>query len=103
MYKMTIEKNGKKKDIKLRHNRTLKAKYLAPTNYRGSRVKITDFRHLDSIIISYDYSLNGVKEIALSELIKKGIKVNSFSYDEKSHEYIFNTYDFKTSIKGELI
>jgi len=99
MYQMTIKKNDKKRKVKIGHNRALKVKYLSPTNYLGYRIKITDLRHNKSIIISYDYSLDGIKEIALTELIKKGIKISSFSYDEKTYEYTFNTSDFETQIK----
>lgn len=99
MYTMTIKKNDKKKNIKIKHNRAFNVKYLSPTDFSGSRVMIKDLRHNKRIIIGYDYSLNGIKEIALSELIKQGIKVNSFSYNEKTGEYIFNTYDFKTQLK----
>ena len=99
MYQMTIKKNNKKRDIKIKHFRTFKVKFLGATNFKGERIKITDTRHKKSIIIGYDYSLRGTKEIAISELFKRGIKINSFSLDEKTYEYIFNSDDFRTPLK----
>lgn len=99
MYQMTIKKNNKMRNIKIKHNRAFNVKYLSPTDFRGSRVKITDLRHNKSIIISFDYALTGIKEMALSELLKLGIKINSFSYNEKTYEYTLNSYDFATQIK----
>ena len=43
---------------------------LSPTNIKGTRVKIKDLRFNKTKIISYDYSFNNIKEIALKYLNK---------------------------------
>jgi len=95
---MNYEIRLKNKNIKLNHLRVFEVKYLSATNTKGSRIKINDLRHKKSITISYNYSLDGIKEIAINELLKKGIKINSFSYNEKNHNYYINTLDFETQI-----
>ena len=93
---MSIKEMILQKKLKKEVNARTKGKKI---NYNGERISIKDTRFNKRIIISYDYSLRGVKEIVISELIKRGIKINNFSLDETSYEYIFTTYDFKTQLK----
>ena len=48
----------------------IKVKYLAPTNTRGARVKITDTFENISRTLPYDYSKNSVTEIAIESICK---------------------------------
>ena len=61
--------------------RTIKVKYLPPTNFKGSRVKLNDTRHLESVTISYRYEERGTLDIAMRYLIEKGFK-NDLQHDE---------------------
>ena len=45
-------------------------KYLPPTNYKGSRVKLTSLRFNDSVTLSYDYAFNVARDQAVSYLQK---------------------------------
>tara|TARA_R100001460_G_scaffold106306_1_gene153711 strand:+ start:301 stop:606 length:306 start_codon:yes stop_codon:yes gene_type:complete len=89
----------KGKDLFLNHLRGIEIKYLAPTNYKGSRVKIYDTRHEVCKIISYDYSYNNARDIGIEYLLKRGIEINSMTYNEKTHIHTILTKDFATSIK----
>tara|TARA_R100001129_G_scaffold164936_1_gene131316 strand:- start:342 stop:647 length:306 start_codon:yes stop_codon:yes gene_type:complete len=89
----------KGKDLFLNHLRGIEIKYLAPTNYKGSRVKIYDTRHEVSKIISYDYSYNNARDIGIEYLLKRGIEIDSMTYNEKTHIHTILTKDFATSIK----
>ena len=89
----------KDKDLFLNHLRGIEIKYLAPTNYKGSRVKIYDTRHEISKIISYDYSYNNARDIGIEYLLKRGIEIDSMTYNEKTHIHTILTKDFATSIK----
>jgi|TARA_R100001480_G_scaffold115012_2_gene115247 hypothetical protein len=81
------------------HFRGIKAYYLPPTNYLGSRVALNDTRHKQRIYISWDYKLSDLKAIAINELNKRNIKVDGFTYDERSGEYTLLTRDFKTMLR----
>jgi len=49
--------------------RTFEIKYLGPTNYKGSRIKIKDLRFWDTKTISYDYTCNSAYEWAIKYII----------------------------------
>lgn len=89
----------KGKDLFLNHLRGIEIKYLSPTNYKGSRVKINDTRHKVSKIISYDYSYNNARDIGIEYLLKRGIEIDSMTYNEKTHIHTILTKDFATPIK----
>tara|TARA_R100000734_G_C3305511_1_gene96016 strand:+ start:825 stop:1121 length:297 start_codon:yes stop_codon:yes gene_type:complete len=89
----------KGKDLFLNHLRGIEIKYLAPTNYKGSRVKIYDTRHKVSKIISYDYSYSNARDIGIEYLLQRGIEIDSMTYNEKNHIHTILTKDFATSIK----
>ena len=99
--KTNYQKKLKGKDLFLNHLRGIEIKYLAPTNYKGSRVKIYDTRHEVSKIISYDYSYNNARDIGIEYLLKKGIEIDSMTYNEKTHIHTILTKDFATSIKED--
>ena len=86
----------------MNHKRAFRIKYLSPTNTKGERVKIIDIRHKNSWIISYDYSKNNIKEIAIEFLKNEGIKIDGYFYDEHSHEYYLMTDSFE-SVKYDYI
>jgi len=72
--------------------------FLGATNTRGARVKIKDLRFNKSLIISYDYSYNSIKEIAFNYLKAKGI---SCLYEiETEKGFILATKNFN-EIKNE--
>jgi hypothetical protein len=52
----------------------LKIKYLGPTNFRGSRIRIKSERFNQSITVSWDYSANSSAEIAINHLQKLGFE-----------------------------
>ena len=91
----------KGKDLFLNHLRGIEIKYLAPTYHRGSRVKIYDTRHEVSKIISYDYSYNNARDVGINYLMERGIKIDSMTYNEKTHIHTILTKDFETSIKDD--
>ena len=59
--------------------RQFKITYLPPTNYRGSRIKITEpKRFVDgktiSVTLSYDFAIGDIEQQGLNYLIEKGFK-----------------------------
>lgn len=58
----------------LQHLRGIQAKYYGPTNFRGSRIRITDLRGIigKPIWIPYNYALNSVVDMAREYLEARG-------------------------------
>jgi hypothetical protein len=51
---------------KLNQKRIYKAKYLAPTNYEGSRIKIKDLYTNKVITYPYNYKYNNIEDMAVN-------------------------------------
>lgn len=64
----------------------LKVKYLGPTTFKGSRVKIISERFKQSIILNYDYRFNSEIEIAINYL-----ELNGFEVIGKNDKYIVSS------------
>ena len=97
--KLNYQVRLKNKFYKLNHLRAFKVKYLGATNTRGERIKIIDLRHKKTIIISWDYHYDNIRDLVIDYLLSKNIKINSFIWDEINSCYYLNTLDFKTQIK----
>ena len=98
--KLNYKVRLKNKFYKLNHLRAFKVKYLGATDFKGSRVKIIDLRHLKSTTIPYNYKYDNIRDIAIDYLLSKNIKINSFIWDEINSCYYLNTLDFKTQINN---
>ena len=90
-----------KKPVRLNHLRGFVVKYLSPTNYRGSRVKITDTRHHNSVVLSYDYSIGHTTKQAIEHLLSRGISCDAFTSDDDKNLTTVLSLDFATPLKGE--
>ena len=82
-------------------------KYLGATNHLGTRFKILDPRHKGKArTYSWDYSLNNLKEQAISVLRARGITFDGFfdgysePWTENDKVYLF-TSDFETSLTDD--
>lgn len=53
----------------------IEARYLGPTNTRGSRVKLVSARFEQSVTIPYNYEFNNARDIAIDYLQKQGHNV----------------------------
>ena len=93
--KPNYEVNGKR----MFHFRGIQAYYLSPTSRLASRVVLFDTRHKQRVTVSWDYKLSDLKAIAINELNKRNIKVDGFTYDERSGEYTLLTRDFETMLR----
>jgi len=91
-------KTEKRKEIKANHYRSIKIKYLGPTDTKGSRIVLIDTRNKTRKTISYDYSQKGTFEIAIKYLLEIGIKTDSYYYNDYSHEYVILTNNFEIMI-----
>ena len=71
---MTVseETYRKVKELTGCNTRVLNYKYLGPTNFKGSRVKITDKRFKRSKTISYDHQFSNAVEVAVNYLLSQG-------------------------------
>ena len=57
--------------------RAIKVKYLAPTNYKGSRIKIIEerFERVDTFTMPFNYAIGNGTEQAIQHLQNKGINL----------------------------
>jgi hypothetical protein len=70
-----------------------KIKYFGPTNFKGSRIRITSERFEQSIIISWDYSQNGSVQIAANHLQKLGFNIIGQSEGKTENYLISDTFN----------
>ena len=89
-----------KKPVKLNHLRGFVVKYLSPTDFRGSRVKITDTRHRESVVLSYDYRIGHTTQQAIDYLLKCGISCDAFTSNDTTNLTTILSLDFETPLKG---
>ena len=94
------EDDGTKADFPQIHFRGIKVKYYGATDTKGSRVKLYDTRHEESLFLSYNYQYCNIKDIAYDYLIKRGFELLGFTWDEKEGCYNILTTDFETPLKG---
>lgn len=85
------------KTYKLNHYRGFEVKYLAATNHKPNRIKITDTRHKVSKTLSYNNNLGEVVQ-TLQFLKRRNIKTNGFTTDNKTQIVTVLTTNFSTSI-----
>mgnify|MGYP003640192619 CR=1 FL=1 len=90
--------DGTATEIPQFHYRGIKVKYYPPTNHKGSRVKLYDTRHKNSVWLSYSYKYSDLKSQAIVHLLSREIEPAGFTYDEKSGEYTILTTNFINTI-----
>ena len=69
-----------------KHCRGFKVKYLGPTNYKDSRIKITDERFEQSKVIDFRHEYNNTLDQAIDYLERNGF--NIIGYSEMKNGYI---------------
>lgn len=78
----------------LNQRRIFKVKYLGPTNYKGSRIKLTNIHSETSAIYPYDYRFNNIHDMA-TDIIENTLtylKVTDVFYDKNSCYLIAKNY-----------
>jgi len=83
----------------MEHLRGFEINALSVTNTKGRRVKIFDTRHEVRHIISWDYTYDTSKDIALNYLRSRGIECVAYTVNEKNYTYTILTNDFATPLK----
>jgi len=83
----------------MKNYRMFTVKYIGASNFKGSRVKITDTRFKKSVTVSYDHKFNSSSDIGLDFLVKHGITVQGESEDETTGLHHFFSDNFETQIK----
>ena len=86
--------------LNLPRERAFLVRYLAPTNTRGSRVKIKDLRRGDQVTVPYDYRLSYIYEMAAEYLKSRGIRELRLVLADTLDAYVISTPDFETSLKA---
>lgn len=76
--------------------RMFSVKYIPCTNTRGSRIKITDMRREQSVIMSYSSDGGKAYEQAKELLESCGIPVLFHTWDEKTQDSFLLTDNFTT-------
>lgn len=71
--------NGTKDLMSVPNFHVLRIKYLGPTNFRGSRVKIISDRFKQSITIPFNHAFNNCEDIAVQYLSKNSFNSNKFN------------------------
>lgn len=91
---------GSVEDIQLRfpNYHVLKIKYLGPTNYTGSRVKIISERFEQSKTIDYDHKYSNINDMAAKWLIGKGFNILGYGEAKDGMYIISDTFE---PLKGE--
>lgn len=77
----------------MNYSRMFKIKFLGPTNTKGSRLKITDTRHNESITLSKSYTFNSILDQACEYLQNKGINITSVSEDSNTYYLTSDNFD----------
>ena len=92
----------------MKYFRAFELKILAPTNHRGTRLKIMDLRSSNandtlhkSVILNWDYSCNTIVDQAQKYFKKIGIKIHYHAWDFKNDKCFLMTNDFTTQLKKE--
>tara|TARA_R110000744_G_scaffold362387_1_gene470441 strand:- start:27 stop:362 length:336 start_codon:yes stop_codon:yes gene_type:complete len=83
----------------VQHVRGFAVKMLGATNHRSDRVRITDTRRGDTVVISYNSDYDSIKECAMEYLWLRGITIDSFTINEATKIYTINSNDFTTDLK----
>ena len=81
------------------NKRVLNWKYLGPTTYRCSRVKIMDPRFKQSVTLEFDYSYNKASTQAVQWLLERGWNVTGVNED--TNTIILGNWDSNQQLKGE--
>lgn len=72
----------------------LTVKYIGPSNFKGSRVKITSDRFDESKTIEYDHSYDSTLDMAVDYLrSKKGFEIVGFGESKDGYFVVSNTFD----------
>ncbi len=84
----------------IRYTPSFECRYIPPTNYRGSRVKLTFSHWADhskkyTVTKSYDYQYNNYSEIGIHHLLKAGFNVSGYTLTEKAYQIFVNWENFK--------
>lgn len=74
------------------HVHAIKVSYLGPTDYRGSRVKLTSWRFHDSVTLSYDYEIGSPMRQAVAWLSDHGY--SEISTAEAPDFYVVTVHEF---------
>ncbi len=91
-----------KKVFEIRNYRQIKVGFLAPTNYRGARIKIYEPKRYNddktqSKVFSYDYRISDTAEQAYQILIRNGFNVVCRASEFKNYIFMCDNWadDFK--------
>lgn len=78
----------------LNKKRIYKAKYLGPTNYKGSRIKLTNLYENKSTIYPYNYKYNNIADQAVNIIENEltYLKVVETFYDKQELYLIAKNY-----------
>ena len=89
----------KKDFLAVNHFRGFAVKMLPATDTKPGRIRITDTRRGESVIISFNYDYDNIKHGAMEYLTSRGIEIDSFSINERTSVYTINSPDFTTDLK----
>jgi len=86
-----------KKAFEIKNLRQIKVKYLAPTNYSGSRIKIYEPKRynddkVESKIYSYCYETGDVMEQAYNILITNGFNVICRASEQENYIFLCDNW-----------
>lgn len=78
----------------MKNHRVITVKFLAPTNYSGSRIKLTEHRgeRKESKILSYDYSIGNMLHQAVQYM--QSIGLNVVACGELGYDYCIMSDSF---------
>lgn len=89
--------------VTARNTRMLTVKYLPPTNYKGSRIKIIDRYFGKSITLGYNYQYTSALRGAVHWLIQNGWDVQAYNSEACKDEYVvvIGTWDSEQQLNNK--
>lgn len=89
--------------VTARNTRMLTVKYLSPTNYKGSRIKIIDRHFGKSITLGFNYRYMSAAGGAIHWLIENGWDVQGYNSEACKDEYVvvIGTWDSEQQLHNK--
>jgi hypothetical protein len=84
----------------MKRYRIFEVRYMGPTNFKGSHIKIVDLWRGESKTLSYDHSFNRIEEQAQAFLESIGFTILADSADQIKGTHMLMVDNFALSIRG---
>lgn len=77
----------------MKNYHVIKVKYMGPTNFKGSRIRLTSDRFKQSVTIPYNYDFSTSYEMAECWLMEKGFNIVGLAETIEGYIIITDTFE----------